>query len=118
MGIDFCGNLKGEINFSMKPGTKYDQKKARWDLLPLRPLQEVVEVLTAGANEHGKNNWQNLKRAKSRFFSALMRHLVEYREGNKIDTDTGKSHLAHAVCNILFLMWFEIKSSKNQRSRK
>jgi hypothetical protein len=34
-----------------------------------------------------------------------------YAGGEKLDAETGKNHLAHAVCCLLFLLAFDLDSS-------
>ena len=69
---------------------------------------EVVEVLlTHGADKYGKENWKELDDFENRYYAALMRHIVEWRKGNKIDSDSGLPHLSHAMCNLVFLCWKE-----------
>ena len=93
--------------FDRPEGKKNDECKARWDLIDLDFVQEGVDVLTFGAEQYGENNWQEVENAENRYFAALMRHLVAYRNGETQDPDTGMSHLAHAFCNLMFLRHFE-----------
>ena len=89
-------------------GRKDDTGKPRWDLLPWAEVEQVVKVLTFGAVEYGDYNWQKVVAEKpSRYFAALHRHVVAWRKGEKNDPKSGKSHLAHAVCCLLFLMWHD-----------
>jgi hypothetical protein len=88
-------------------GTKYDGTKLRWDLLPLDTIEDVVKVLTFGANKYGANNWKEVNNAKERYFAALMRHIVAWRLDEKTDSESGISHIAHAICNLIFLDWFD-----------
>lgn len=37
-------------------GIKLDAGKTRWDLLPLRTVEEIVKVYTFGAGKYGDNN--------------------------------------------------------------
>ena len=99
----------------MSAGLKYDSDKPRWNLLPLATVQEVVKVLTFGASKYGANNWQKLKDAQDRYFAALMRHLTQWQSGEHIDKESGLPHLAHAACDVMFLLWFEIKGGKPKR---
>jgi probable DNA repair protein len=46
---------------------------------------------------------------RERYFSAAMRHLVAWKEGSTHDLESGLPHLAHAVCCLLFLLWFDEK---------
>jgi hypothetical protein len=87
-------------------GTKYDANKLRWDLLPIKEVEDVVQVLTDGAKEHGECNWQLVK-PKTRYLAALYRHLVAWQKGEKTDPESDSPHLAHLVANALFLAWFD-----------
>jgi Domain of unknown function (DUF5664) len=84
-------------------GTKHDQGKPRWSLLPWWQLGEVIEVLEIGAANHGVDNWHHVD--PNRFKEALLRHVAAFAKGEYLDKDSGKSHLAHIVTNALFLMW-------------
>lgn len=93
-------------------GRKDDSGKLRWMLLPFKALREVVEVLEFGAKKYGVGNWEKVPDFKSRYADALMRHFTSWLDGEKTDSDTGKSHLAHAMCCALFLLHFELKEDK------
>lgn len=89
-------------------GRKDDDGKAKWHLLPLEVLGDVVDVLAHGAKKYGERNWQNFgDDARDRYYNALMRHLVAWHAGETNDRDSGLPHLAHALCNLLFLRWYE-----------
>ncbi len=85
-------------------GRKFDGDKLRWDLLPIREVEQVVEVLTIGARKYEDNNWQNVK-PFTRYVAATFRHLAAWIKGEKLDPETNCHHLAHAVCCLLFLLW-------------
>jgi hypothetical protein len=97
------------IKPSEATGVKYDSDKPRWSLLPFKALQEVVEVLTFGAKKYAADNWKIVPNAQERYIDAAYRHLADWNSGEKKDPETGKSHLAHAICCLLFLLWFEQK---------
>jgi hypothetical protein len=82
---------------------KDDAHKLRWDLLPLDLVKEAVKGITFGANKYGPNNWRQVQDGIDRYYSALMRHIVAYRSGEQLDPDSGLTHLAHAMCNLIFL---------------
>jgi hypothetical protein len=87
-------------------GTKYDQDKPRMDLLPPIALTRVSEVLTFGANKYEDHNWA--KGFKwSRLIGAAFRHIVAFMSGESKDPETGISHLAHAICCLMFLLEHE-----------
>ena len=54
-------------------GIKLDAGKTRWDLLPLRTVEEIVKVYTFGAEKYGDNNWQNLPDGYDRYKAAMFR---------------------------------------------
>lgn len=89
-----------------KEGQKFDKGKPRWSLLPFRELENVVEILTFGADKYELDGWKKVK-PTSRYVDAALRHFTSWISGEKKDPESGKSHLAHVACNILFLMWFE-----------
>lgn len=86
-----------------KLGSKYDQGKPRYDLVPAHAEAEFVDVLTFGANKYGPENWRKVEQAKERYTAAAMRHLAAYRMGETHDIESGKHHLAHAMCCLAFI---------------
>lgn len=99
-----AANARGE-------GFKADAGKPDWTLLPWEPLGEVVEVLTLGAQKYARDNWQKVPDAERRYGAALLRHVVARLRGERLDPETGKPHLAHAGCCLLFLAWFDRKGA-------
>jgi hypothetical protein len=85
---------------------KFDSDKPRLDLLPTYPLEEIAKVLAAGAVKYSEWNWTNGFKW-SRLSGAALRHLFAHMRGEDKDPETGLSHLAHAGCCILFLIWHE-----------
>ena len=83
-------------------GVKHDSGKPRFSLLPLKQIETVVAVLEYGSRKYAPGNWQKVENPRDRYFDAAMRHVFAWRNGEKLDQET---HLAHAVCCLLFLMW-------------
>ena len=100
-------NVGEKVQMKKGEGVKYDQHKPRWSLLPWKQIEWVVKVLTVGAIKYSDDNWKFIPNIDERYSSACMRHLVARMEGNVHDEETGLPHLAHAVCCILFWMWFD-----------
>jgi hypothetical protein len=99
-------------NVSAGLGKKHDQQKDNWALLPLGPLRDVVKVLTKGAEKYSPGNWQKVPDARNRYYSAAMRHLTAWFEGERLDPEWSFPHLAHATCCLLFLAWFDVQERK------
>lgn len=98
-----------QVNKILEPTpafVKHDSGKLRWDLLPWYVTEEVVEVLTYGATKYTPNNWRNAGDTL-RFLAAAMRHISAYAMGQKRDPETGIHHLAHAICNLMFIVEWE-----------
>lgn len=90
-------------------GKKYDNGKPRFSLIPVGTLAKVIQVLEFGAQKYAADNWKKVPDARTRYFDAAYRHIVDkwWNEGEKIDPETGLPHLAHGVCCLLFLMWID-----------
>ena len=95
----------------MSEGKKYDTGKLRYDLLDYSILDEMVRVLTFGAEKYGANNWQGVQ--KERYQAALGRHYSKYMQGEQNDPESGIHHLAHCMINCLFIMSKEKIKEKN-----
>jgi hypothetical protein len=91
----------------MTEGKKFDQSKLPLELIDWAHVTEIAEVLQLGKEKYGPNNWQQLANPEDRYFAAAMRHLILWRQGEIIDSESGKPHLAHAACNLMFLSFFE-----------
>lgn len=84
-------------------GEKFDQEKPRTDLLPSEPLLNIARVLGHGANKYGPHNWR-AGLATSRLYAATLRHLLAWNDGEDDDQESGLPHLAHAACELVFLI--------------
>lgn len=87
-------------------GSKRDGGKPRMDLIDPRFQRALAEVLTFGAEKYDAWNWSK-GIAYSRVYAALQRHLTAWWAGEPLDEESGKSHLAHAACCLMFLTAFE-----------
>jgi hypothetical protein len=94
-------------------GRKFDGGKLQYGLIPPQALKATVEILTFGAQKYEPDNWKYVPDAKRRYFDALQRHLWAWKEGEQNDTETGKNHLAHALCCLMFLYEHDIMNFIN-----
>ena len=102
----------------MSEGIKHDQGKDPWDLAPWDSFRAIVEILDFGARKYAPRNWEK-GMDWSRCYSACIRHLTAWWEGQDKDPETGKSHLAHAGACIVFLIAYEIRGvGKDNRPHK
>ena len=100
--------LHQELNDdSGKLGVKFDKDKPKWNLLPWSEVEDVVKVLTFGAKKYAPDNWKFVDDANNRYMDAAMRHLVAHQQGDVYDNESGESHIAHAMCCLLFMLWHD-----------
>lgn len=91
--------IKGE-------GVKHDQGKLDLTLIPPVLLEETARVLMHGAAKYDRHNWVSVPDAPHRYAAALLRHVLAWQKGERLDPDSGLPHLAHASCCIAFLLAF------------
>ena len=97
---------KGKKNDGVISGSDTGTMKDRWDLLPLDVIEQIVKILTYGAKKYEPNNWQNVP--TDSHFAAMLRHVVKWRSGEIKDKESGLDHLAHALCDLVFVYWQEL----------
>jgi len=85
-------------------GQKFDSEKLRFSLIPRGVLFPVIKVLEFGARKYAPENWRHVENARTRYFDAAHRHLDAWWKGDSLDLETGESHLAHAICCLMFLL--------------
>ena len=96
-------------------GRKFDGGKIRYGLLPPLALKATADVLTFGAEKYEPNNWKHVPDSINRYFDAAQRHMWAYKEGEIIDSDSGRHHLAHAICCLMFLYEHDILYSASEK---
>lgn len=104
-------------------GQHKDEGKPKWALLPYDALEKVVDVLTYGDKKYSspKRNWE-LGILYSKIFSSMMRHswkwfMAKVTGQSGMDEESGLSHMAHAVCNGLFLLTYETRKMEEMDDR-
>lgn len=99
-------------------GTKYDDGKVQYSLVPPYALQEVARNLTEGLKKYKeRNNWQKVPNAEQRYMDALMRHFEAVRRGELYDTDSSAPdmpHMAAVAVNAMFLLEFMLNPELNK----
>ena len=101
------------------PALKFDEDKAALELIAPELMFALGEILTFGKKKYAARNWEK-GMAWSRCFGACMRHMWAWWGGKTktttynflfgdLDMETGRSHLWHAACCIMFLIAFEAR---------
>ena len=83
---------------------KADAGKLRLSLVPTEIIREIAKVRMYGTAKYGDpENWKRVE--AERYRDALCRHILAYMDDpESVDEESGLSHLAHAACNIAFLL--------------
>lgn len=100
---------KSEENMQKTPETgalKFDTDKPRMELLDVYAMEQIALVMTFGAKKYADENWRQGFKWK-RLIGAALRHLMAFARGEDKDPESGLSHLAHAGCCIMFLLYHE-----------
>lgn len=83
---------------------KFDSDKPRYDLIDSEAIDELAKVLTFGAKKYEAHNWRRGINI-TRLCAALLRHIFSFLRGESNDPETGLSHVAHAMCCCMFILW-------------
>lgn len=94
--------IKNMEEITKHKGLRFNEGKLRFDLVHPFAHEEMVKVLTKGANKYAPRNWEN-GMAWSNVISSLKRHLSAIEKGEDYDSETGLLHAAHLACNAHFL---------------
>jgi Domain of unknown function (DUF5664) len=87
---------------------KFDQNKLPYHLIPVDSLKEFVKVLAFGAAKYNERNWEQ-GCEWHRLYAAAQRHLNAWWAKENRDQESGLSHLAHALCCVIFLLTYELR---------
>lgn len=90
-------------------GRKDDQTKPPLHLIAPDFLYAIAEILDFGQKKYAPRNWEK-GMAWSRVYRAAIGHLFDWFMRKGPDPETGKSHLWHAACCIMFLVCYEIRN--------
>lgn len=90
----------------IKIGLKFDNNKSPLELIPYEALDEIGKVLAAGAKKYKRFNWTNGINY-SRLIGAALRHINQFNSGEDKDNETNTNHIANAICNLMFILYFE-----------
>jgi hypothetical protein len=104
------------VDSAAQDGRKDDGGKLQMRLLPWAALRAVADVMTWAVaekkNPYPVGNWKFVK--PERYEDALIRHWSAWIEGEHVDPESGRSHLAHVCCCALFLLWFEVTGRRGR----
>lgn len=81
--------------------SKKDQAKWQPSLTYPSMMREISSVRQYGIKKYGAaEDW--LTTEPKRHYDAAMRHIIAHMEGELTDSESGCSHLAHAITSLMF----------------
>lgn len=101
----------------MNRATRYNAGKPRMGLLPPSLLKGVAEVMTFGATKYEVDNWKK-GLTDENCLSSCLRHITSYMDGEVMDKESGLPHIAHAACNLAFMLHFHKEEWFDREERK
>lgn len=85
---------------------RYNIGKNRLDLIDAWATERLGEVLTHGATKYDLQNWRK-GLSFTETIGSLKRHLGAFEKGSEdYDSESGLHHMAHAMANAMFLMYY------------
>ena len=98
------------------PGTKEERERAITNqaehkstgkpplaILPRAGLEGVAQVMAFGAKKYDLHNWRKGS-SDIEFLNSTVRHIYKYLDGEDLDDESGLHHLAHATCDLMFIL--------------
>jgi len=98
-GVDGAGG-------SWDPKAEAGSRKTPLRLLPRVALEEEAWALELGARKYGEWNWREADRRPRAtvYGEAVLRHVIAWMDGENLDEESGRSHLAHARAGLGILL--------------
>ncbi len=91
---------------------KYDSGKPDLSHISYELVELVAKVRDFGAKKYARNNWKKgFKQTRS--LAAALRHIFLYLKGETNDSESGLSHLGHAVCCLEHAIYDSIHHPEN-----
>lgn len=90
----------------INPKDQIGAAKPPMHLLPGAALVEMAMVMGEGARKYGPHNWREPGKAvqSQTYTSAAIRHILAYQDGEDIDPESGRPHLALAMAGLGILI--------------
>lgn len=99
---------------SGRPPNTPTPKKPRPDLIPAASLIEAGWCMAGGLERDDPNGqpWYETAppaEARRKYHRSMLRHVLDWYAGNKVDADSKRSPLAHIICNAAILLSLELR---------
>lgn len=89
------------------------QNKPRLSDVPPVALFALGAAMSDGKDKYGRYNWRETGSTASVFYDAMMRHLVDWYNGEDYADDSKVNHLGHIMASCAILLDSELHGSLN-----
>lgn len=89
------------------------QGKPKLSDVPPVALFALGAAMSDGASKYGRYNWRETGSTSSVFYDAIMRHLVDWYNGEDYAHDSKVNHLGHIMASCAILLDSELNGSLN-----
>lgn len=93
-------------------GLRYNEGKARFDLLPPEALFALAEHYGVGASKYQDRNWER-GMAWMKCFASMMRHAWAWARGEDFDPETGTHHMIAVAWNAIAIFVYHSRQVGN-----
>ena len=90
------------IGTSPSKAIRHNSDKNRVELIDPRFIEGVGRVLTFGAKKYADDNWRKGLSWRE-CCGSMLRHTYAFMRGERVDPESGESHLLHVATNAMFL---------------
>ena len=78
-------------------------EKVSLHCIPCGPLMELGLAMLEGGRKYGTHNYREMGVRASVYYDAVMRHVMDWWEGEDIDPDSGLHHIVKAIASLIVL---------------
>jgi len=86
------------------PKTAIGVSKAPYHLVPPAAIHHTAMAFADGARKYGPYNWRDKTVSSSVYYSAAMRHLTAWWDGEDLSEDAKVHHLGHVMACMAILL--------------
>ena len=100
---DGCNTFVVDMKVDENPKERFGNLKVPLSCVPAPVLMEIGAGMLEGSIKYGRHNYRESRIKASTYYDAVMRHMMQWWEGEDIDADSGLSHVTKAICSLVVL---------------
>lgn len=83
---------------------RHNAGKLQWTIVDFDSLASLVQALEYGAKKYAPDNWKK-GMPVNEILDCAFRHLIAFKQGETFDSESGVSHIGHAMANLMFIQY-------------